>query len=55
MKAVGAGIQPSATATRVVLGLGLGPALAAVAVNPGGKSIRLWNPGRRQQLLDLGA
>ena len=53
--AVGAGIQLSANATRVLYGLGLGPALEEVTIRPGGKCIRLWNTGQEWQLFDLGA
>src|SRR3954469_10722188 len=52
---VGAGIQLSANATRVLYQLGLGPALEAVTIRPGGKCIRLWNTGQEWQLFDLGA
>jgi salicylate hydroxylase len=54
MGPVGAGIQLSANATRVLYGLGLGPALEAVTIKPGGKCIRLWNTGQEWQLFDLG-
>ncbi len=52
---VGAGIQLSANATRVLYQLGLGPALEAVTIRPGGKCIRLWSTGQEWQLFDLGA
>jgi len=55
LKAVGAGIQLSANATRVLYGLGLGPALEQVTIKPGGKCIRLWNTGQEWQLFDLGS
>lgn len=55
LKAVGAGLQLSANATRVLDILGLGPALKEVTVTPGGKVIRLWNTGQEWQLFDLGA
>lgn len=51
---VGAGIQLSANATRVLYGLGLGPALERVSITPGKKCIRLWNTGQEWQLFDLG-
>ena len=54
MRAVGAGIQLSANATRVLLQCGLGPALSQITVKPGGKCIRLWNTGQTWQLFDLG-
>lgn len=53
--AVGAGIQLSANATRVLFGLGLGPALEEVTIKPGGKCIRLWNTGQEWRLFDLGS
>lgn len=52
---VGAGIQLSANATRVLYQLGLGAALEAVTIKPGGKCIRLWSTGQQWQLFDLGA
>lgn len=51
---VGAGIQLSANATRVLYQLGLGPGLEAVTIKPGGKCIRLWSTGQQWQLFDLG-
>lgn len=54
LKAVGAGIQLSANATRVLDLLGLGPALQTVTINSGGKCIRLWNTGQQWRLFDLG-
>lgn len=55
LKALGAGIQLSPNATRVLLALGLGAALAQVTIKPGGKMIRLWNTGQSWKLFDLGA
>ncbi len=52
---VGAGIQLSANATRVLYQLGLGPHLEQVTIRPGGKCIRLWSTGQQWQLFDLGA
>lgn len=54
LKAVGAGLQLSANATRVLDGLGLGPDLARVTIKPGGKCVRLWSTGQEWQLFDLG-
>lgn len=51
---VGAGIQLSANATRVLFELGLGPALQAATITPEGKYIRLWNTGQEWRLFDLG-
>ncbi len=54
LKALGAGIQLSANATRVLYQLGLGPALEAVTITPGGKCVRLWNTGQEWEMFDLG-
>src|SRR6185369_2350829 len=51
---VGAGIQLSANASRVLYGLGLGPRLEAVSIVPESKCIRLWNTGQEWRLFDLG-
>ncbi len=52
---VGAGIQLSANATRVLYQLGLGPDLERVTIRPGGKVVRLWSTGQEWTLFDLGA
>lgn len=54
LKAVGAGLQLSANATRVLFGLGLKDELEKVTIKPGGKCIRIWNTGQEWQLFDLG-
>lgn len=54
LKALGAGLQLSANATRVLHGLGLGDALARVTIKPSEKCIRLWNTGQQWRLFDLG-
>ena len=51
---VGAGIQLSANATRVLRRLGLGDALARVAVYPEGRDYRAWNDGDRLYWTPLG-
>jgi len=51
---VGAGLQLSANATRALHLLGLSQQLAAIAVEPSGKEIRLWNTGQTWKLFDLG-
>ncbi|MDM0032037.1 FAD-dependent monooxygenase [Variovorax sp. J22P271] len=51
---VGAGLQLSANATRALHLLGLSRELAAIAVEPSGKEIRLWNTGQTWKLFDLG-
>jgi salicylate hydroxylase len=53
LKPVGAGLQLSANATRVLDDLGLGPALDAVTIKSGGKCLRLWNTGQEWPLFDL--
>lgn len=54
LKPLGAGIQLSANATRVLCQLGLQAALEAVTIRPGKKCIRLWNTGQEWELFDLG-
>ena len=51
---VGAGIQLSANATRVLRTLGLGDALARVAVYPEGRDYRAWDTGERLFWTPLG-
>jgi salicylate hydroxylase len=51
---IGAGLQLSANATRVLNALGLAEALAGSAVRPQGKEMRHWRTGRRFKLFDLG-
>lgn len=55
LKEVGAGIQLSANATRVLFNLGLQKPLEEIAARAAGKSIRLWNTGQQWKLFDLGA
>jgi salicylate hydroxylase len=52
---VGAGLQLSANATRVLSLIGVDDAVRAVASLPAGKQVRLWNTGQRWKLFDLGA
>jgi salicylate hydroxylase len=52
---VGAGLQVSANGTRILFALGLEPAIRAVAAEPEGKQVRLWNTGQSWKLFDLGA
>ncbi|MEJ7930551.1 FAD-dependent monooxygenase [Ramlibacter sp. AN1015] len=54
LKALGAGLQLSANATRVLFTLGLGEAVQALTILPGKKCIRLWNTGQEWELFDLG-
>jgi salicylate hydroxylase len=51
---VGAGIQLSANATRVLRTLGLGDALSRVAVYPEGRDYRAWDDGDRLYWTPLG-
>src|SRR4051812_19774871 len=55
LREVGAGLQLSANGLRPLYQLGLGDALHAVASEPSGKEIRLWNTGQTWKLFDLGA
>ncbi|MCW7538822.1 FAD-dependent monooxygenase [Aquabacterium sp. A7-Y] len=55
LKEVGAGLQLSANGVRALYRLGLEEALSAVASQPRGKEIRLWNTGQAWKLFDLGA
>jgi salicylate hydroxylase len=52
---VGAGIQLSANATRVLRRLGLGEALARVSAYPEGRDYRAWDSGERLYYTPLGA
>lgn len=52
---VGAGVQLSANATRVLSLLGMEGVVAASGAQPSGKEIRLWNTGQTWPLFDLGA
>lgn len=54
LKEVGAGLQLSANASRVLYNLGLAKQLQAIASEPAGKEIRLWNSGQSWKLFDLG-
>ncbi|MGC8475845.1 MAG: FAD-dependent monooxygenase [Acetobacteraceae bacterium] len=54
LREVGAGVQLGPNGTRVLIALGLGPALEAVVCPAAGKAIRLWNSGESFPLFDLG-
>jgi salicylate hydroxylase len=54
LKEIGAGLQLGPNATRVLYQLGLEPALSAIASEPLGKRVRLWNTGQIWPLFDLG-
>lgn len=51
---VGAGVQLSSNATRVLALLGLEDVVQAYGAQPTGKEIRLWSTGRTWPLFDLG-
>lgn len=55
LREIGAGFQMSANGTRVLHALGLGEAIGAIAWEPSGKEIRIWNTGQTWKLFDLGA
>jgi len=52
---VGAGLQLSSNATRVLSLLGVDEAVRAVATVARGKQVRLWSTGQTWKLFDLGA
>src|SRR4249920_2137330 len=52
---VGAGIQISSNATRILRSLGLGEALARACVYPEGRDYRAWDDGERLYYTPLGA
>ncbi|KQT11286.1 FAD-dependent monooxygenase [Ramlibacter sp. Leaf400] len=55
LREVGAGLQLSANATRILFRLGLEDAIMAKASEPKGKQVRLWSTGQRWKLFDLAA
>lgn len=52
---IGAGVQLSPNATRVLYRIGVGERLKSLACEPPGKRVRLWNSGQTWPLFDLGA
>ncbi len=52
---IGAGVQLSPNATRVLYQIGVGERLEGLACEPPGKRVRLWNSGQTWPLFDLGA
>ncbi|CAN5261871.1 FAD-dependent monooxygenase [soil metagenome] len=54
LEEVGAGLQISSNGTRALASIGLLEDLRAIAVEPEGKKIRLWNTGESWSLFDLG-
>jgi salicylate hydroxylase len=55
LKEIGAGVQLSPNATRVLYQIGIGDTLEPLACEPLGKQVRLWNTGQTWRLFDLGA
>lgn len=54
LREVGAGLQLSPNGLRALYQLGIRDALQALAIEPEGKEIRLWNTGQTWKLFDLG-
>lgn len=54
LQELGAGLQLGPNGTRVLIGLGLGPAMQRIVCPAAGKEIRLWNTGQSWTLFDLG-
>ncbi len=54
LRELGAGVQLGPNGTRVLIALGLGPALERTVCPASGKEIRLWNTGQSWKLFDLG-
>lgn len=54
LEEVGAGLQLSPNGTRALASIDLLEAVSAIAVEPEGKRIRLWNTGEMWPLFDLG-
>jgi salicylate hydroxylase len=55
LREVGAGVQISANASRVLYGLGLGDALVRIGMQPTERETRLWNTGKTWRQMALGA
>jgi salicylate hydroxylase len=54
LREIGAGIQLGPNGSRILLGLGLGPAMREVIAEPTAKEVRLWSSGEAWTLFDLG-
>jgi salicylate hydroxylase len=54
LREVGAGVQLSANGTRILIALGLRPAMERIVCVPSGREIRLWSTGQTWKLFDLG-
>jgi salicylate hydroxylase len=52
---IGAGVQLSPNATRILYNVGVGQRIAPLACEPLGKRVRLWSTGQTWPLFDLGA
>jgi salicylate hydroxylase len=55
LRELGAGVQIGPNGARVLIGLGLGPALERVVSVTAGREARIWNAGEIFRLYDLGA
>jgi len=55
LRELGAGVQISPNGSRVLIELGLGPAMASIAAIPVAKEMRLFNTGQAWRVQDLGA
>jgi salicylate hydroxylase len=55
LREVGAGVQISANASRVLYALGLGDELARIGMKPTERETRLWNTGQTWRQMALGA
>ncbi len=54
LRELGAGLQLGPNGTRVLIALGLGPAMERIVCPAAGKEIRLWSTGQAWPLFDLG-
>ena len=54
LRELGAGLQLGPNGTRVLIALGLGPAMERIVCRAAGKEIRLWSTGQAWPLFDLG-
>jgi salicylate hydroxylase len=54
LRELGAGIQLGPNGSRILLSLGLGPAMREVVAEPTMKEVRLWSTGESWKLFDLG-
>ena len=54
LRQIGAGVQVGPNGSRVLIELGLQPAMEAVVCEAAAKEVRLWDSGRTWKLFDLG-